>query len=331
MKDICKIPFLSVQISNDGDVFTCCPAYVNFKKIGNIFEDYLEDIWFSASAKELRKRILNNDYSLCNKELCRSKLPDYISGKINEHNYFTQTPPLPKFITLAYDKECNLQCITCRDEVYKNSKETNEIYNKKINEILVPLMKNAELIALSGAGEAFFSAHSRMLIKKLSKTYPKLKFDINTNGLLFNENNIKALGLNDRINEIYVSLPAINEDVYKKIIRGGVNFNVVLNNIKYMSQLQKNKKIARCNINMVISELNYKEIPDMINFAKELDIFLTISQFYDWGTKFGQEYKKTAVWEINHPKHKDFINVLKQTNEYDKCLMQPLFRELREK
>ena len=68
----------------------------------------------------------------------------------------------------------------------------------------------------------------------------------------------------------------------------------------------------------------------MINFAKELDIVLTISQFYDWGTKFGQEYKKIAVWDINHPLHKDFINTLKLTNCYDKCLMQPLFRELRE-
>ena len=144
----CKVPFLSLQIGINGDVYTCCPAYVNYNKIGNILENTLDEIWYSKTAKELRKRILRNDYSMCNRELCRSKLPEYISEKLQDNSFYSETPPLPKCVTLAYDKECNLQCITCRNEKYKNPKEITEIYNKRISKVIIPLLQNAEHIAL---------------------------------------------------------------------------------------------------------------------------------------------------------------------------------------
>ena len=324
MSLICIKPFLSLEINNEGNVYTCCPSYINEHKIGNIFREdttSLEDIWYSKEAEKIRKKILNGDFSLCNNDLCRQKmLYDNSDGK------YTKTPDLPRYITFAYDKECNLKCITCRDKKYKNDKEKRELLDKKIDSLLVPLLKNAESLALSGSGEAFFSKHSRKLLKKLAKSNPYLKFNINTNGLLFNKKNCNLLGLTGRINEVFVSLHAIDENLYKQIMIGS-DYQTVIENIKWMAEAQKEKVIEKVTINSVISALNYIEIPKLADFAQKQDINITFSQFCDWGTKFGKEYENVAIWQENHPNHNDFVKILKNLN-YEKIFLSPLFEKL---
>lgn len=324
MNNVCIQPFTAIEVTRNGDVYTCCPPFINNYSIGNIYEsENIEDLWFSQKAEVLRKKILNNDYSLCNLELCRQiKLA-------SDENYNEKFRCLPRYITLAYDKECNLQCITCRDKKYKNTLEEIEIYDKKIDTILVPLLKEAKILALSGSGEALFSAHSRQLIKKVAHINKELKFNINTNGLLFNEENIKALGLKNRINEVFVSLPTINKSVYDQIMLGS-NLEVVIKNIKWMAKSQILGEIKKATINTVISVLNYKDISELIHFAKELDIYITISQFNYWGTVFGKNYEEIAVWNEKHKNHIEFVRELKKIN-YDKCFLSPLFEELKNK
>ena len=116
MKQACVQPFTAIEIDINGNVFTCCPSFINYYNIGNIYESKsLEELWNSEKARNLREKILNNDYSLCNLELCRQKRLE------SAENLTANSTNLPKYITLAYDKECNLQCITCRDKKYKNS------------------------------------------------------------------------------------------------------------------------------------------------------------------------------------------------------------------
>ena len=320
----CRQPFTAIEIDHNGDVYTCCPSYINFHKIGNIWNNTLNEIWYSGFALELRKKILNNDYSYCNMDICRQ-------FQLRESaNFSVQNPDLPKYITLAYDKECNLCCITCRDKKYKNTKEEIEVYNKKIDSLLLPLIKEAEILALSGSGEAFYSKHSRLLIKKIASYNKKLLFNINTNGLLYNEQNCRYLGVLGRVNEVFVSLPAINADIYNKIMIGS-NIDVVKKNIEWMSKEQhKNQKMKRATINAVISKVNYKEIPDLVNFAKELDIWITLSPFCDWGTSFANNYKELAIWDSENYYYNEFVNILRtDIIEYEKCWMNPLFKEIR--
>ncbi len=323
MQQVCAQPFTALEIDTNGNVYTCCPAYINEFNIGNIYEnDNIETLWNGEKAQELRRKIINEDYSLCNLKLCRQK-------QLCQKENISEIAPLPQYITLAYDKECNLQCITCRDKKYKNTKEQIEIFNKKIDSILVPLIKEAKILALSGSGEAFYSTHSRMLIKKIAIANQDLKFNINTNGLLFNQQNCESLGIRNRINEVFVSLHAFDNNTYNKIMIGS-NLEVVLKNIEYMSNAQKTGEINKVTINTVISDINYKEISKIVAFAKKLDIHITISQFYHWGTEFGKNYEKIAVWEEKHPNHIKFVKELKKIN-YDKCFLSPLFQELKQK
>ena len=59
MSLICIKPFLSLEINNEGNVYTCCPSYINEHKIGNIFKEdttSLEDIWYSKEAEKIREK-----------------------------------------------------------------------------------------------------------------------------------------------------------------------------------------------------------------------------------------------------------------------------------
>lgn len=324
MPEICRQPFTAIEIDVHGDVYTCCPSFTNFHKLGNIFINTLEEIWYSGNAYELRKRIFKGDYSLCNMDICRQFQPR------DSSEFSVENPQLPKYITLAYDKECNLCCITCRDCKHKNSDGQMKLYNKIIYSLLLPLLKNAEILALSGAGEAFYSRHSRLLLKKVSEDNKKLLFNINTNGVLFNEKNCSELGVLGRINEVFVSLPALDENIYNSIMIGS-DLQTVKQNIEWLAKEQhESPNMQRATINAVISKLNYMEIPKLVKFAKELDIYITLSPYCDWGTQLSEDYDKLAVWQKNNKDFSRFVSLLKSDIiGYEKCWMNPLFEELR--
>ncbi len=326
----CIKPFTSIEVDTHGDVYTCCPAFLRNNvdgtnnRIGNILENSFDEIWYSDKAIELRKKVMNGDYSMCDLDLCRQRELRF------EHEFsLSSKPEAPIDITLAYDKECNFYCITCRDEKYKNSTEMKELLNSRIKDTLMPLLKNAKKVAMSGSGELFASEHSRLLVKEITSNYPYIKFLIMTNGLLCNKTNCDALGLGKNIHEIFVSLPAISKKIYNSIIRGG-NIDIVTKNIKWLAQSQKEGLIGAVKLSCVVSSLNYREIPNLVNFAKKLGITIIISQYYSWGTKLGEDYENLAVWNYEHKKHKDFVKILKKYTNYDECFLQPLFQELKD-
>ena len=326
MDKICTTPFKKLEITWDGKVYTCCPSFIKYNYIGNILDDNivsLDDIWNSEKSQLIRKNILENNYSMCDLDICREK---YLEEKKEE---YTINAPLPEYITLAYDKACNIQCITCRDKKIKNYESGIEIYNKKLNSILLPLLSNAKIITITGSGEAFYSKHSRELIKRLTQQNKDVKFHIYTNGLLFNKENCKHLGLENRVDKVCFSVHSLDEKTYNQIMVGS-NLNVVLNNLRWASKEEKSGNIGTVVINTVISALNYKDMPKLYELSKELDVFLCFSPYIPWGTSLDERYKELAVWENTNPLHNDFLKTLEIVNNIDdwKCIIPPIFQKL---
>ena len=68
----CYLPFDNFEIRKNGDVYPC-PFYLKEKiPAGNIETQPIEEIWNGPVYTDLRQRMLNVDFSLCNRELCCS-------------------------------------------------------------------------------------------------------------------------------------------------------------------------------------------------------------------------------------------------------------------
>ena len=153
----CKFPFSFIEVFSNGDVYPCCPEYCYYYCLGNIFEQSLEEIWYGSKATALRKRLLSDDHTVCNAMQCFRETMDFLLPE--DDIVWDEKPPLPIAVKLSHDKECNCSCITCRDMPIRSSQQELDELNRKIETHFLPLLRNAKVVSLSGAGDPLFSAY----------------------------------------------------------------------------------------------------------------------------------------------------------------------------
>ena len=305
----CRYPFWHMEIDPLGNVSCCCPDFTDFYFFGNIFEeDNFKNIWNGEKWNNFRKNILCGDYSNCKLEMCYG-LDD--TQFVGIKRIPKKTLPTPKYVTLSLDSSCNVKCIFCRDNKCYVDKELRQQLINKIEKFFIPMLKHTNIVVLNGAGEVFASKFCKTLIEKVTEKYPKIKFDIFTNGLLCNEKILKIFNLLNRLNAVTVSLHATTEKTYNSIIQGS-DFNKVIKNIEYLSQMKKDKKIEILALTFVVTSLNYQELPAFVELAAKYNAYPNIWPVRPYNEcDFCHNIDKYDITKKNHPKHKDFLEVLK--------------------
>ena len=239
-KAFCTRPFEEIEIHHTGEVYTCCPNWNNFYSIGNIYEHTIDEVWNSEKAQDLRKRILNNDYSLCDVNACSYCRQSLFLSPFNT-KCTQRMEEYPLIVKFCYDYECNIACTICRDRMKKLSDTELETLNSKIDTFFLPFLKSAKTLIINSYGDPFGSRHSRLVIQKAAKMYPDLKFDFHTNGILCNEASFKNLNITPkRIEKIRISIHAATAETYGKIVANGEKyFPKLLENLEYISEIRK--------------------------------------------------------------------------------------------
>jgi MoaA/NifB/PqqE/SkfB family radical SAM enzyme len=174
-------------------------------------------------------------------------------------------------------------------------------------------IKNVETFSIAGEGEPFASKVYLDLLERINqRDFPVLKLNILTNGLLLTPTmweNFK--NIHYAINSINVSIDAATGSLYEKIRRGGT-FGKLLNNLEFLARLRKENKIASLTIRFVVYSENFHEIIKFVKLGQEINCDLV---FFQLIVKFGgftdDEYKKLAVHHKSHPKHKEFLKIVK--------------------
>ncbi len=302
----CPQPFNRIEIYENGDVYNCCPPFINYYSIGNIFKNSFDEIWNGEKAKELRKKILNEDFSLCS-DLCNRKCND----EKMSNNYGEIIEKYPEEISISSDNTCNVCCKICRDRNY-NTKFNKETLDEEIENIWLPILKDAIILRFGCSGEPFASYKETLLIKKAAQKYPDLKFHFHTNGILADEKKLKELYVYDRIDTITVSLHSASRRTYNKIIRGG-KYDIVRKNLKLYSKMKKENLINNLRMIFVVYDENYKEMPQFVKLAHSHN---AVAEFWALrqteGTKFSEEFEKHSLINPNHKEHSKLVKILKQ-------------------
>ncbi len=320
----CPQPFNRIEIYENGDVYNCCPPFISNYCIGNIYQNSFDEIWNGEKIQELRRKIINSDFSLC-ADICQRKMNE--ETRLPEYNEIMQK--YPEEINVSSDNSCNVKCKICRDDCLRTEYNKDKL-DEEIKNIWLPIFKDARIIRFGCSGEPFASYKESSLIKYTAEKYPDIKFHFHTNGILGNEKKLKDLKVYDKIDTITVSLHSASIWTYNKIVRGG-NYFKVMQNIKLYSEMKKNGLLKHFRMIFVVYEDNYKE---MEKFAKLALKYNAQAEFWALrktnNTEVCTNYEKYSVVNKNHKHHKKLLKILENPIfDNENIILYPELKELR--
>lgn len=172
----------------------------------------------------------------------------------------------PIYALIEPTNRCNLQCETCiRNDLPFGIGDMNfEEYK-----IIINKLKGLIRVHLQGQGEPFLHKDIFRMINYASNK--GIMVTTTSNGTLLNESMAKKI-IESNLDEIVISVDSIDKEICESI-RKGVKFDVLIENIKRLSEMRKgrNKKL-KMSIGMTIIKDNVKEIPEFIKFFSEMGI-----------------------------------------------------------
>lgn len=306
---ICNRAFKEVELKENGDITPCCPIFTNFYTFGNIFNDDIENIMNSERAKEFRRSIINKEYTYCNTDKCiganaiaDKELAEYVIDDGTALKY-------SEVFSFGHDRCCNLLCVFCRDHNWMNSEEEVSRLNSMIDSHFIPLLRDTKIVKMLASGEVFASRHGRLLVKTITRTLPKIKFNIVSNGVLFDKKNCEDLGLIGKLNQVTISVHSASKKVYDKLIRNG-NYEKVWANIEWLNSLKASGNLELLDLVFTITHLNYQEMAIFAKRAVSLGIEFKFFEYRKEEGKFSEQYEEAAVWLKTNKRHKKFLKVI---------------------
>lgn len=311
----CANPFRHLETQPTGLAYVCCPIWLP-TPIGALDSDP-EQLWGSDAAKRIRESIIDGSFSYCSHLHCPAitnrTLPARDSTESQEiiAQYRTNPAKLPEHLALSHDKSCNLSCPSCRSATYlANSRKQGQL-DDLTERILLPLMREAKSVMITGSGDAFGSKHFRNLIKRMNGgDFPQLRLELISNGQLLDQRAWSELNLHGRVRYVQISIDATEAATYALVRRGG-DFGRLLKNLAFLRDLRTSGEIEALDFSMVVQTLNFREMPAFVKlgeeFAADTIIFNMIRQ-RDIFSK--DEYVEAFIGSPDHPEYDAFVETL---------------------
>ena len=316
----CPAPFESFELRYNGDVHTCCPAWLPVP-IGNFHRQRPEEIWNSPAAQAIRRSILDGSFRHCSRLHCpaianrrlprRADLKDSYHREIVARN-LVRLERRPIRVLMSQDRSCNLSCPSCRTKLMLARKEERDRLNRTFEEVIFPLLRDARQVKVTGSGDPFASAHFRYVLKRLSRReFPQLRVQLQTNGLLLDQRAWEELELDGLVESIWVSIDAACAETYAIVRRGG-SFAKLLQNFEFMTALRRKGRIRQLRLDFVVQALNFREMPQAVEIARAFGFDGVYFQMIrNWGTFTIAEFERHLIGSPDHPDYGNFLEVLR--------------------
>lgn len=202
----------------------------------------------------------------------------------------------PKFFLIETTDVCNARCIMCGIDFEKKKKAVmSDALFDRITKEISQHRNHVEKVMLYLDGEPLLDKKLSLKIQKMKQSGIK-KVNIATNASLLNGQRAEQL-INAGLDEIYITLDSLKENIFEAI-RRGLRFKTVYKNIVDFIRLrnQLNPKLT-IRIQMVAQDLNYHEADSFIRhwtqFLNHNDQ-VVVQEAHNWASavkvrKFGDE------------------------------------------
>ena len=182
----------------------------------------------------------------------------------------------PRELMMTHDNSCNISCPSCRTQtIIATRQQTNE-YDRLVP-VFLSLVKDAETMIVSGAGDPFASKHFRRLLRaiagKENEIYGSVpvpdSFRINlmTNGLLFNRETYDEFGLAGRIGIIALSMDSCEQESFE-VIRRGSKWEDLLKALEFIKTIRAENEGLVLISYFTVQQANFRQIPKFIEFCR---------------------------------------------------------------
>jgi len=333
-KQHCTIPWKTMGIHSNGDVFICeSPSWIP-KFVGNTFDhDDVFKILNSDIAQSIRYEILNGRYLYCNNKLCSFFANIDKSEYRHESNQENLPLPLvesqqllideiPTNLIFDFDYTCNFKCPSCRTEVINTNKHhvirpINDKIADYIKFNIIDRIEDQPINIRWCGGEPFISKpYLNVLNHIVAKKKYNIKSVIQTNGSVLKKNSELIKKLLPHISEFRISFDAATAQTYSKTRVNG-NWKELIDNVVWLKQLiDYNLADTVLSADFVVQLENYEEIPEFVKLCNSLEIQnINWQNMWNWGTWSQEEFDKQNVYTSSHPKFGKVIKLLEKSDQ----------------
>lgn len=329
-----------------GSSYLCdCAAWLPFIA-GNVMEaDSPDAVWNSERAQEIRRSILDGDYSYCSRTLCPMIVNDALPRTakvtaprlrriIDRRETLLEDGPL--LIALGHDSSCNLCCPSCRVGVVMSDKAQNERLDRARDRVILPLLRCRQVgLHLTPWGDPFASRHYRSILEALrEKDFDGVKLFLLTNGLGLTPHVWAAMPhLAEKIVELRVSVDAATKETYENVRPPG-RWEVIHDNLRAMGELSRAGTFRRNRFSggtkwvtsdllldardpisfvlaFVVQSANFREMPAFVRLAEEVNADIVVFQrYYSFGHEGSGAFSAKDVASPAHPEHQELQAIL---------------------
>lgn len=311
----CMAPFSQIETRVGGSVQMCCASYQPVP-IGTL-DGKTADFWNSERAREIRRSVLDGDYSHCSRwhcpQIAMRRLPKRAAPAPTMKN---TADPLtmdkgPDRVILSHDRSCNISCPICRVKLINLPHAQSERLNTMFERQLLPIIRDASWVKVTGSGDPFGSRHFRHVLKQLTKAGPaRRRIQLHTNGLLANRRAWDELGLWDNVSSVWVTVDATQADTYSVVRRGG-DFTQLYENLHFLGELRRDRKIDSFRLDFVVQQANFREIGDFMDLRREVGAdAVYFLRLRNWGHFSSDAFREMDVCAPEHPEHEALLRAL---------------------
>jgi radical SAM protein with 4Fe4S-binding SPASM domain len=214
--------------------------------------------------------------------------------KINYNFKQIRTPFLPTAIDIEPNNYCNFKCEHCQVTYFNKAKKDLDLESLKI---IISNFPNLHYVNLQGMGEPMLNKNFASLLEYICSK--NIKTEFTTNGSFYNENVWKRI-LNLQNLKIKFSIDGGTKEVFEKV-RNGSNYDKVVENIKKIMQLRKEKKEPNISFWTLLTNKNITNLTNIVEIAQKMDIDKITFQtsFTDWGKEMNSEIKNRNKIDLN--------------------------------
>ncbi len=292
--------------------------------MGDLAEQPGQDVWNSDTAQAIRTSIHDGSYRYCNKTACPLIAGNTLPTKAQASTTSpvmkaviecrqTLLPGGPRRVNLAYDMTCNLSCPSCRTEIIAAGPNRRARFDRLQEEAILPMLKQSELVFVTGSGDPFASKNFRNLMHRLdAEAYPDLRFLIMTNAMLLTRREWERFPtLHGRVAHLRISLDAASGPVHESI-RRGARWEVMQSNLAFAAELRASGAVQALEFVFTVQAENFREMPDFVDLGLRHGAdHVGFSRLTNWGTFTAADYADRAVFMPTHPEHDIFRDVLR--------------------